>query len=147
MNFIEMVPDKTEEIHAPAPTDWTDGLKFPQPEEDWPGESPEDIQNDDDTGMSNDTILKNSQNKSYQDKKQSRAHTESTVNNYVKVFDLEAALVRQRDIVKNIWPNVSNNPGHEFHQFLDIYTSIKKTNAPNFVHAKIPVPSDLVIVE
>lgn len=60
---------------------------------------------------------------------------------------LAAALVRQKDIIVNIWPDVSDRAKEEFPEFLDVYQKIKKAKAPNFVTARVPIPSGLHIKE
>lgn len=63
------------------------------------------------------------------------------------VNDISSALVRRRKIIKEIWPSVNTGVRDQAKEFLDTFQKIKKTNAPNFAVAKIPIPRGLVIKE
>lgn len=63
------------------------------------------------------------------------------------VLALKPALLRQKDIITTIWPTVAEKARKEFPDFLNMYQTIKRTNAPNFVIARIPVPSGLMVKE
>lgn len=57
------------------------------------------------------------------------------------------ALQRQDKIITDKWPEVTDSAKTEFPDFADTFTKIKDTRAPNFMGAKIPVKSDLIIHE
>lgn len=54
-------------------------------------------------------------------------------------------LVRQAGIINQVWPSVTKQASTEFPAFAHMFEVIKKQAAPNFIVAKIPVKSGLVI--
>lgn len=53
----------------------------------------------------------------------------------------------QKVIFENVWPSLTDEAAQTFPAFARLYNAVKKFNLPNFLGARITVPSELNLTQ
>lgn len=73
---------------------------------------------------------------------------DTPIPNYIKVPSVDQQIInRQYAIFKDVWPTLSPEAQRAFPVFARIYTEVKRFNLPNFMGARVTVPSGLNLLE
>lgn len=70
---------------------------------------------------------------------------EDSGSNYTDMNLSEEVIARQKDIILSAWPQTTNAAREQFPEFCALYEAIREVGLPNFLGARIPVSSNLVI--